>query len=321
MIDFTGLAPGPRESRGPVLVTGAGGLLGSALVRALAQDEDAELLTPSRDELDLRDGEAVDEYFQKHQPEVVFHLAAFVKGLGGNLAAGAHAFEFNAVINANVLTACMRFPPQTVFAAGTVAMYGYPYARVPLLEEDVFKSEPHEGEYYYAVGKRAMLPYLQVLRRAHGTRIGLGLFTNMYGPGDRFDDDGAHVVPSLVRRFVNAQEQGLDEVVVWGRPDTTRDFLYVDDAVHAMLAMTRAGADVCNLASGREATMRELVEELQAATGFDGRIAWASDMPIGIPKRSVDVSRLLSIDPAFAPRSLAEGVGSTVAWYRQSRVS
>ncbi|MCZ3386390.1 MAG: NAD-dependent epimerase/dehydratase family protein [Actinomycetia bacterium] len=309
---------GPLQNSGaPILITGASGLVGSSLAELLRQHVPAtELLTPSRRELDLEEHGAVQDYLQYHRPAVVFHLAAFVRGLGGNLSAGSKAFETNIAINHNVLSACVLAPPALLFAAGTVAMYPHPYHALPLLEEHVFLGEPHASEYLYAVAKRAMFPYLQALQRAHGVRVCLGLFTNLYGPRDRLDA-GWHVVPSLVGRFVDAQRAGKEDVVVWGEPETTRDFLYVRDAATAVMRLSFAGVDVCNISSGREVTMGELVDVLTTVTGFTGTVHWDSSMPVGIRRRWVDNSRLTEAIPDFLPCDLKKGLAETVRWYRE----
>jgi GDP-L-fucose synthase len=300
-----------------MLITGADGLLGKRLVEGLRREfPSAELLTPSREELDLVDETAVRAYWEHARPEAVFHLAAFVLGLGGNLAAGATAFTVNARINHNVLLACLEFQPRFTFVAGTVASYKYPYARLPLVEEDAFLDEPHEGEYYYGLAKRAMWPYLQAVGRAGGGATTMALFTNMYGPGDNFNESSGHVVPSLIKRFVEATRAGQNEVMVWGVPDTTRDFLYVDDAVEGLLAALEAKVGVCNISSGRETTMGELVEAITRVTGFEGRVFWDASKPVGIPRRSVDNSRLLGHHPQMTFHNLEEGVRSAVDWYR-----
>lgn len=299
-----------------MLVTGADGLLGKRLLAELRHRyPDVQLLAPHRAELDLANDVAVRSYWEAADPDAVFHLAAFVLGLGGNLAAGSTAFTVNASINHNVLLACLESPPKFTFVAGTVASYKYPYARLPLVEEDAFLDEPHEGEYYYGLAKRAMWPYLQAVGRAGGGATTMALLTNMYGPGDNFDDSSGHVVPSLVKRFVEATRAGQHEVMVWGKPDTTRDFLYVDDAVEGLLAALAAKVEVCNISSGRETTMGELVETITRVTGFEGRVFWDSSKPVGIPRRSVDNSRLLGCHPQMRFHTLEEGVRSAVDWF------
>lgn len=304
---------------GPILITGAAGLVGSQLAETLAaRFPDLYLLTPTRSELDLEDIDAVRKYWTCHRPNGVFHLAAFVRGLGGNLSAGQAAFEVNARINHNVLMAGIEFPPEFFFAAGTVALYGHPYPRLPLTEADAFVGDPHGGELFYSLAKRAMLPYLQAMEVAGGTNTTLGLFTNIYGPRDRFDEVSGHVVPSLVKRFVEAEQLDRSEVVVWGRPDTTRDFMYVQDAIDALLQVIAAKLKICNIASGRERQMGELVDSLRRVTGYRGSVRWDADKPTGIPRRCVDISQLseLNADANFV--SLEDGLVETVRWYREN---
>jgi GDP-L-fucose synthase len=313
-----GMEQGPmlRDCR-RILVTGAGGLLGKALVTELASRAPAaELLTPTRSELDLTLRDAVSRYWASKQPDAVLHLAAYVLGLGGNLAAGAKAFSANADINHNVLMACLATRPRILFAAGTVASYRYPYDRLPLVEEDAFLDEPHSGEYFYGLAKRAAWPYLQAFSKAGSVSATMGLFTNLYGPGDNFDESSGHVVPSLVKRFVDTQRSGAAEVLVWGRADTTRDFLFVRDAAKGVLAAVDGHLPLCNISSGRETTMSQLVDAIVAATGYCGSVFWDDTKPTGIPRRWVDNSRLLDVAADFRFTPLEVGVAETVAWYR-----
>lgn len=301
-----------------ILVTGAGGLLGKALVSELRDRfPGSELLTPRRVELDLQMQGAVEKYWREQRPDAVFHLAAFVLGLGGNLAAGAKAFAVNAQINHNVLMSCLAVPPKVLFAAGTVASYKYPYSRLPLVEADAFLDEPHAGEYFYGLAKRASWPYVQAVARSSRASATMGLFTNLYGPGDNFNESSGHVVPSLVKRFVDAEVEKLPEVMVWGRPDTTRDFLFVNDAVKGLLAAVDADLQLCNISSGHETTMGELVDTIVRTSGFGGRVFWDETKPTGIPRRWVDNSRLLKAAPDIKFTTLEGGVGQTVAWYRE----
>lgn len=299
-----------------VLVTGGSGLLGSALVARL-QDlrEDWEILAPGREVLDLASASAVEAYFGRTKPDTVVHLAAFVRGLGGNMAAGHSAFTANADINHQVLSACLRHKVERVFVAGTVAMYPHPYPHLPLIEEDVLEAVPHEGELHYALAKRAMVPYLQAMEHAHGTHTSVGLYTNLFGPRDRFNDDSGHVIPSLISRFVTAHRAGAHEVAVWGRATTTRDFLYVDDAVEATLALTFDVQGMYNVATGVESTMQQLVDATVLATGYEGRVVWDAAMPIGIPRRAVSAHRLEAALASWEPRNLDIGIKSTVDWY------
>lgn len=303
---------------GPVLVTGATGMLGRVLVEGLRSLAGDRLLAPPRGELDLGDPAAVVDYWHRHRPRTVFHLAGYVRGILGNMQAGTLPLLENARIQANLLLAALEDPPDSIVVAGTVAAYAYPFVRLPLREDDFWIGQPHSAEGFYAAGKRVAIPYLEGLAQLGcGTRF--AVLTNLYGPYDRFGEQGAHVVPSLVGRFVEARRSGANSVVVWGKPETTRDFLHSADAARFLvdLAVTAArdrGYAAVNVASGVETTMGELVETIDRAAGFGGPVRWDADAPIGIPRRSLDVTRLQSISD-HRPLPLAEGISATVRWF------
>jgi GDP-L-fucose synthase len=302
----------------PVLVTGATGMLGRNLLGSLRHLPTGAVLAPTRQDLDLCDADAVSRYWDRHRPQTVLHLAGFVRGILGNLRAGPRSLLLNARIQTNLLQAACDAPPQVAVVAGTVAAYGYPYVRLPLVEDDFWTGRPHEAEGFYAAGKRVAIPYLEALAQlGSGTRF--AVLTNLFGPHDHFGEAGAHVVPSLIARFVDAAKAGADVVTVWGRPQTTRDFLHAADAAGFLLdlavdaQLTRGFATV-NVASGCETTMAELSALVAQASRFGGCVTWDADAPVGIPERSIDVARLRALSRR-RPRPLADAVQTTVDWY------
>lgn len=304
-----------------VLVTGASGMLGTAVMGRLAlEPHGAQLIAPTRRDLDLLDARQVMEWFAEHRPQTVLHLAGHVRGLAQNMGHQVDGLVLNARMTLNVAEAAAAFPPQRMVLAGSNAAYAHPYPHLPLREDDLLAGDVHPGEYGYAWANRTMVAAAESLRRDTAMEVSVALLTNLFGPGDRFDAASGHVIPALIERFCTAADQGTPGVVVWGRPDTTRDFLYVDDAADAVLAIVGA-ADaplVVNAASGTERTMGSVAMAIAAATGFTGRIAWDDSMPVGIPRRAVDVSRLRHIHPADSV-GFDEGLRRTIAWYRDRR--
>ncbi len=305
----------------PVLITGGTGLLGSAVVANFRATHDhAVVLAPTRQDLDLLDGNAVREWFCTNRPRTVVHAAGHVRGLAANMGDQLTGLLVNARMSLNLLGACAAYPPNRLVVASSNAAYAYPFAELPLHEDALLYGDVHPGEYGYAWGHRTLIAGTTILERHHGIQTSIALLTNLFGPGDRFDGDAAHVVPALIARCVAAVDDGADEVVVWGSPDTTRDFMYSEDAAAAMAAILQAPdpPPMLNVASGHERTMAQTVDTIARACGFQGRITWDDAMPVGIPRRSVDVALLNTLDRPD-PVGFDEGVERTVAWYRANR--
>lgn len=304
-----------------ILVTGASGMLGHALIAKLREAGADNILTPSSKELDLCDVKAVRDYWLQHRPVTVFHLAGFVRGILGNMDAGYKAFLINSQIQSNLMHAAIEHSPQALVVAGTVAAYSYPYERLPLREEDFWRGMPHSSEGPYALGKRVAIPYLEGLAiNGCGTRF--AILTNLFGPYDHFGQDGAHVVPSLVARFVDARVKNLPEVTVWGKPETSRDFLCSFDAAQFLVdlassAANNRGFSLVNVASGTEISMGELARMIAEESGFGGSIRWNSSAPIGVNNRFLDVTRLHAISQ-HRPRDLRNALRATIQWYTEN---
>lgn len=276
-----------------IMVAGSGGFLGKHVVSQLQRAYPlAELLTPLRSELDLSDQSAVREYWDKEKPDFLIHVAAFARGLGGNLEAKEHAFLSNEAVIRSALLAALEFGVKGVVFCGTVAEYGFPYVELPLREEHLLIGPPHAGEKYYGLAKRNADNYLQAIGDRWSATISHALLTNLYGPGDRYDTNSGHVVASMISKFSSAVSQKSKEVTLWGVPETTRDFLYVEDAARALIELVGLNGGHVNIATGRECTMLRLAETIATATGFSGEIHWDSSMPIGIERRSIDITKI-----------------------------
>ena len=304
-----------------ILVTGASGLLGLAVTGALGHHLSRPVvLAPTHGELDLLNADATVRWFATHRPSAVLHLAGHVRGLAANMGDQSQGLMVNARIALNVLEASATYPPERLVVAGSTAAYGHPYRSIPIQEDDLFAGDVHPGEYGYAWGQRTLIAGTQILRREHGVNTSVALLSNLFGPGDRFHGTAAHAVPALIARCTAAVGNGDDEIAVWGHPTTTRDFLYIDDAARAMVALLDAPEPppLVNVASGEERAMSDVVASITRASGFTGRVRWDDSMPVGIPRRAVDTSRLDSL-VADAPIGFDEGIQRTVAWYRANR--
>ena len=304
----------------PILVTGARGLLGTALAKALARLEVPGILTPSRAELDLMDADATERYFARHRPASVVHLAAVVFGLGGNLGSQTGILAQNTLINNNIFSAMARYPVRKCFYAGTVASYPFPYKSETLREDEFFNGLPHSGEFGYGAAKRHAYCYLHLLAKDIGLSFAYGILTNLYGENDRFNIDDGHVIPSLIAK-AHAAAQSNGRLEVWGDGSAERDFLHADDAARAVIACLDSDEKelLLNISSGRGVSMRTLAECIAEAAGLPG-VSYLPGKPTGIPRRVVDNTRMrrLGVEPAIR---LEDGLRAAYEWYSKHRAS
>jgi GDP-L-fucose synthase len=302
-----------------VLVTGGGGFLGSHLVDRMRADG-IEPVVASRREHDLtRDADA-ERLFAEVQPELVVHLAAEVGGIGANRANPGRFWYANLMMGTHVLEQSRRIGVRKLVLVGTICSYPK-FTPVPFREDDLWEGYPEETNAPYGVAKRALLVGAQAYREQYGLNVVYLLPVNLYGPGDNFDLEGGHVIPALIRKMVEAKEQGNSEVVLWGDGSPTREFLYVEDCADALyLAAQRYdGADPVNVGTGEEIAIKDLAELVADATGFEGEIVWDTSKPNGQPRRKLNTSRAEQFFGFRARTPLREGIPQTVAWYRASR--
>ena len=295
------------------LVTGGGGFLGSHLVDRL-QADGHDVFVARRAQYDLtREGDAV-RMFDDARPEVVFHLAAEVGGIGANRANPGRYWYANTVMGAHVLEQSRRAGVSKLVLAGTVCAYPK-FAEIPFREDDLWLGYPEETNAPYGVAKKSVLVGAQAYREQYGLDEVFLLPANLYGPRDNFHETNAHVIADLIRKMAG----GDDEVELWGDGSPTREFLYVEDCVEGfILAAERYdGSEPVNLGAGKEISIRELAELVADVTGFEGKIIWDTSMPNGQPRRSVDATRARELFGFEARTPLREGLERTVAWYRE----
>lgn len=299
------------------LVTGAGGLVGRALVENLRASGNEVIALNSRADCDLTNSKDVHELFQSVRPTKVYHLAAAVFGVGGNLAFPGAVFYRNTMMNTNTVEACRQAGVNKIVAMGSAAMYADGLQQ-PMKEEDVMFGEPHGSEYAYAHSKRAMLAQLKAYQQQYGLSFALVIATNMYGPGDRFDPQYGHVVPSLLKKFLDAEITG-SEVEIWGDGSPTRDFLYSTDAARGLQHIMAKGIGPINLATGKAYPIKSLVAEI--TKHFPSvPYRWDTEKPLGQIKRAYDVQRasVLGFSPSY---SLEQGIAETVEWLRANSLN
>ena len=299
-----------------ILVTGGAGFLGSRLVERLRGDGH-DVSISRRADHDLTSMEDTARLFAETQPELVFHLAAEVGGIGANRANPGRYWFANLMMGAHVLEQARLNETPKLVVAGTICAYPK-LTPVPFHEEDLWNGYPEETNAPYGVAKKSILVGAQSYREQYGTNAIFLLPVNLYGPGDNFDLQTSHVIPALIRKMVEAHERGDEEIVLWGDGTPTREFLYVDDcALGLALAGERYdGADPVNLGTGEEIAIRDLAELVREETGFAGEIRWDASQPNGQPRRRLDTSRARELFGFEAEVPLREGIARTVAWYR-----
>jgi GDP-L-fucose synthase len=299
-----------------VLVTGGGGFLGSRLVERL-QSAGHETFAARRRDYDLTVAEDAERLFAEARPQLVFHLAAEVGGIGANRANPGRYWYANLLMGTHVLEQSRLAGVRKLIVLGTICAYPK-FAPVPFREDDLWNGYPEETNAPYGVAKKALLVGAQAYREQYGLNAIYLLPVNLYGPGDNFDLESSHVIPALVRKMIEAGERGDREVVLWGDGSPTREFLYVEDCAEGIfLAGERYdGADPVNLGTGEEISIRELAELIAELTGYEGAITWDTSKPNGQPRRQLDVSRAEELFGFRAGTGLREGIEGTVAWYR-----
>jgi GDP-L-fucose synthase len=297
-----------------IWVTGAHGFLGKHLLAELEQRE-AIILAPEEYELDLLDPSSARDYIRKTRPEGVIHLAARVGGIGANRKHPGGFFFANLAMGLHLIEACREEQVGKILVLGTVCAYPK-FTPVPFREDDLWNGYPEETNAPYGIAKKALLVQLQSYRQEYGTR---GIFlvpVNLYGPGDHLDLENNHVIPALIRKFLEAKAKGAASVELWGTGAASREFLYVKDAAQAICeGMLRfEGEEPVNLGSGSEITIKELALKIQALVGYQGDLVFNPAYPDGQPRRMLDTSRARERFGWEARTDLDEGLKTTIQW-------
>jgi GDP-L-fucose synthase len=297
-----------------IVVTGGGGFLGSHLVERL-RDRGEDPVVPRSADYDLTRWDDAERLFRDAQPELVFHLAAEVGGIGANRANPGRYWYANLMMGAHVLELGRIHGVSKLVTLGTICEYPK-FTPTPFHEDDLWNGYPEETNAPYGVAKKSILVGAQSYRQQYGTNAIHVLPVNLYGPRDNFDLSTSHVIPALIRKMV----ESTGEVVLWGDGSPTREFFYVEDCAEGLLlaADRYDGAEPVNLGTGVETSIRELAELVAELTGFEGEIVWDTSMPNGQPRRRLDVSRAKELFGFEARTPLREGLGRTIEWYRAS---
>jgi GDP-L-fucose synthase len=304
-----------------ILLTGGSGFLGSfvseeLVARGVKRDN---IIIPRSRDLDLRRWESCVEAVEG--ADIVIHLAAKVGGIGYNLKFPGELFYDNAVMGIQLMEAARLAGVKKFVAVGTVCAYPK-LTPVPFKEENLWDGYPEETNAPYGVAKKALLVQAESYRKQYGFNAIYLIPVNLYGPGDRFDPEDAHVIPALVLKFYDAKEKGLKKVTAWGTGNPSREFLYVKDAARGivMAAERYEKSGPVNLGSGEEIMIGELVYMIKELVGYEGEVEWDASRPDGQPRRKLDVSKAKEEFGFESAISLMEGLVETIEWYRKNIV-
>ncbi len=303
-------------TRHSVLVTGGDGFLGSHVVEELRARGYPEPIVPHYPEVDLIDPRAVRALFERTRPELIIHLAAKVGGIGANRRSPGTFFRDNLLMGVNVLDLAKQLEIPKVVVAGTICAYPK-HTKVPFRESELWNGYPDETNAPYGLAKKALLVMSQAYRAEFGCNFVMLFPVNLYGPRDNCDLETSHVIPAMLRKFVEAKRSCAKRVTLWGDGTPTREFLYVTDAARGFVdaAERYNDPDPVNLGAGFEISMRELAERIQALVGYDGEVVWDPDKPNGQPRRMLDVSRARERFGFEARVNFEEGLSRTLAWF------
>ena len=301
-----------------ILITGGRGFVGTNLIQEL-EKQGLTYYAPTKEEYDLRKEKDVKKLFSTYQPNIVLHLAGKVGGIGANKAKPGDFFYDNIMMGTLVMEYAHQSNVEKVVALA--AGCGYPkHIPTPFSEEDFWKDLPDENSIGYSMAKKNLIIQSWTYREQFGFNSTVLLPANLYGPHDNFNLETSHVVPALIKKFINAKKNNLPNVEVWGSGKASREFLYVKDTVKAIIdAIHCDESGPFNLGTGKETTVKELVETISNLVEFKGKIIWDSSRPDGQPKRFYDMNKFKETFGYVPNTTLIEGLKETIEWYERNK--
>jgi len=303
-----------------VLVTGGHGFLGHAVLKELKDKNCKEIIAPKRSECDLTIETNVVELFHKIKPDIVIHLAGKVGGIAANKAAPGEFFYKNLMMGTLIFENARMCGVEKLVAIA--AGCGYPkYLEVPFKESQFWDGLPDENSIGYSMAKKMLIIQSWTYREQYGFNSSILLPANLYGPHDNFHLENSHVVPALIRKFVEAKDKSDLEIVIWGSGKASREFLFVEDTAKAIVQVVEDydESGPLNLGTGLGTSIKELVEIISYLTDYKGKIIWDKSRPDGQPQRYYDMS-LFKENLGYVPEtSLKDGLKKTIDWYRNNR--
>ncbi len=297
-----------------ILVTGGAGFLGKIVVDKILKKNPKKVFVPRSKEYDLRNQKACEEVVQRM--DLVIHLAANAGGIGYNRTNPGMLCYDNLIMGVNIIEAARRAGVQKFVGLGTICLYPK-FTPVPFKEEDIWKGYPEETNAPYGLAKKMLLVLSQSYRQQYGFNAIYLMPVNMYGPGDNFDPESSHVIPALIKKFVDAKIRNDKFVVVWGSGNPTREFLYVEDSAQAIVLATEGynKPDPINIGSSFEISIKDLANLIREIVEFEGTIVWDKTKPDGQPRRKLDTSKAEKEFGFRSETNFKEGLRKTIKWY------
>lgn len=303
-----------------VTVTGGAGFLGSFIVEKLQARGATDVFVPRMRDYNLVDPNEIDRMLEDAKPDLIIHAAALAGGIGANRARPAEFFYTNLMMGVPLMHKAWERRVSKFVALGTICSYPK-FAPTPFREEELWNGYPEETNAPYGLAKKMLLVQSQSYRQQYDFNSIFLLPVNLYGPRDNFDLETSHVIPALIRKFVEAEEHGDKQVELWGDGSPTREFLYVEDAAEGvvMAAENYNDSEPVNLGSGHEISIKALAETIGRLAGFSGEFAWDISKPNGQPRRLLDVSRAEQFFGFRAGTDFEQGLRNTVDWFLAHR--
>ena len=305
-----------------ICVTGGAGFLGTHLIRRLKEHGAKEIFVPQYPEYDLVREADIIRMIDTAKPDIIIHLAAKVGGIGANRERPGEFFYDNLMMGVQLIHQSWLKGVEKFVAIGTICAYPK-YTPIPFKEEDLWNGYPEETNAPYGLAKKMLLVQSQAYREQYGYNSIFLLPVNLYGPGDNFNPASSHVIPALIRKCLEAKEQGATEIVAWGDGSPTREFIYVEDAAEGITLATERynSSEPVNIGSGFEISIKDLTETIARLTGFTGDIRWDTTKPNGQPRRRLDTTRAREAFGFEAKTDFEEGLKRTIDWYANERAN
>jgi len=303
-----------------VVVTGGAGFLGGYVIEALRERGCKNICVPKIEDYDLVNLDDINRMYDDMNPDIVIHLAAVVGGIGANREHPGEFFYKNLMMGVQLIEQGRLRNVEKFVAIGTICAYPK-FTPVPFKEDDLWNGYPEETNAPYGLAKKMLLVQSQAYRTEYGFNSIFLLPVNLYGPGDNFDPASSHVIPALIKKCMDAIDEGRDYIDCWGTGKVSREFIYAADAAEGIVLATEHydGPEPVNIGAGFEITIKALAEKIVELIGFKGQIRWDSTQPDGQPRRCLDTTRAKELFGFEAKTSFDRGLKATIEWYRKNK--